>query len=75
VSDGFIGQELNIGADWRLTEGLNLSLRWAYWKPGKWFSEAHQAQTIAPNGLLTSTGIMEKRPAIHGFHGSFVVKF
>ena len=75
VSDGFVGQEINIGADWRLTDSLNLSLRWGCWKPGKWFSEAHQAQTVTAAGLTTFTGVMEKRPAIHGFHGSFVVKF
>ena len=35
-----LGWELNLGIAWKLLENWELSLRAAYWQPGKWFNFA-----------------------------------
>jgi hypothetical protein len=40
IPDDALGWELTGGADWRLLEGMSLSMRLAYWRPGRWFNFA-----------------------------------
>jgi hypothetical protein len=40
IPDNNLGWEVDAGGDWKLLEGLTLSLTGAYWQPGKWFSYA-----------------------------------
>lgn len=40
IPDNDLGWELDIGIAWKLLENWGLSLRTAYWQPGKWFNFA-----------------------------------
>ncbi|MEJ2718829.1 MAG: hypothetical protein P8182_17150, partial [Deltaproteobacteria bacterium] len=40
IPDDDLGWEVNAGMDWALLDGLELSMRLAYWRPGKWFCYA-----------------------------------
>ena len=40
VPDNDLGWELNLGIGWKLLENWRLSVRGAYWQPGKWFNFA-----------------------------------
>ena len=40
IPDNDLGWELNLGIGWKLLENWQLSLRGAYWQPGKWFNFA-----------------------------------
>jgi hypothetical protein len=40
IPDNDLGWELNLGMAWKLLENWELSLRAAYWQPGKWFNFA-----------------------------------
>jgi hypothetical protein len=40
IPDNDLGWELNLGIAWKLLENWGLSLRGAYWQPGKWFNSA-----------------------------------
>jgi len=40
VPDNDLGWELNLGIGWKLLENWQLSVRGAYWQPGKWFNFA-----------------------------------
>jgi hypothetical protein len=74
VPDGYIGWEANLGADWKLLEGLTWRARYAYWQPGEWFDFAYQA--IAPRGgVIVNNAIMKGRDAIHALKGSIVIDF
>lgn len=42
VPNNNLGQEFNVGIDWKLLEGVNWKTRFAYWKPGEWFKWAYQ---------------------------------
>jgi hypothetical protein len=40
IPDDDLGWEVNAGVAWALLDGLEVDLRCAYWRPGKWFSYA-----------------------------------
>ena len=40
IPDNSLGWEINIGADWKLLEGLTSRFRVGYWQPGDWFKFA-----------------------------------
>ena len=40
IPDNSLGWEINVGADWKLLEGLTLRMRGAYWNVGNWFKFA-----------------------------------
>ncbi len=48
IPDNDLGWELDLGMAWRLLENWELSLRGAYWQPGKWFNFACIDKTV-PN--------------------------
>jgi hypothetical protein len=74
VDDGFIGWEANAGFDWKLLEGLNMFVRYAYWQPGEWFEQAYQAVGFAGGAAVTNAAI-KGRDAIHAINGSFIIDF
>ena len=75
VPDGYIGWEAGAGVDWKLLEGFNLKLRYAYWQPGDWFDYAYQALIgpLAPGP--GGSGILQGRSPINAFEGKMVVEF
>ncbi|MFC1834857.1 hypothetical protein ACFL2Q_09000 [Thermodesulfobacteriota bacterium] len=77
VSESFLGYEFNLGAQWKVTDGLSLNLRWAYRQPGGWFTEAHQALRPYGSGAGRGVGIgvLKKRPAIQGLNASLAMDF
>ncbi|MDQ7784093.1 MAG: hypothetical protein RDU20_14510, partial [Desulfomonilaceae bacterium] len=76
VDDGFIGWEVNAGVDWKLLEGLNMFVRYAYWQPGEWFDQAYQAIGMVGGAIPTAGfAIVSGRDAIHAINGSFVIDF
>jgi hypothetical protein len=40
IPDNSLGWEINLGADWKLLEGLTSRFRLGYWQPGDWFKYA-----------------------------------
>ena len=74
VDDGFIGWEANVGADWKLLEGLNMFVRYAYWQPGEWFEQAYQAVGMR-GGAPVTDALVRGRDAIHAVNGSFMINF
>jgi hypothetical protein len=40
IPDNNLGWEVDLGVDWALLEGWNLSLSAGYWQPGRWFTFA-----------------------------------
>jgi hypothetical protein len=40
ITERALGYEIDMGLNWKLLEGLQLSMVGAYWAPGKWFSYA-----------------------------------
>jgi hypothetical protein len=40
VPDTSLGWEIGLGADWKLLENFTLTMRTAYWQPGRWFNYA-----------------------------------
>jgi hypothetical protein len=40
IPDTELGWEIGLGADWKLLEQLLLTVRAAYWQPGRWFNYA-----------------------------------
>ncbi len=75
VDDGFIGWEANAGVDWKLLEGLTWNVRYAYWQPGDWFTQAYQALTPVAGGGSVGNGLLEGRDAIQAIHGSLMINF
>jgi len=76
VDDGHIGWEADAGIDWKLLEGLNMFVRYAYWQPGKWFDQAYQAVGgLGAGGGLATNALVTGRDAIHAINGSFIIDF
>jgi hypothetical protein len=75
VSDGFLGWEMNYGLEWKMLEGLTLSTRYSYWRPGAWFREAYQSVVLIPGGTAVTTGVLETRDPIQAFQGSILISF
>lgn len=75
ISNGFIGEELNCGIDWKLLEGLTFEARYSRWQPGEWFREAYQSVVVAGDGTAVTTGVLDTRDAIHAIQTSFTVNF
>jgi len=79
VPDGYIGWEGGIGVDWKLLEGLNLKMRYAYWQPGDWFDYAYLAFVpngpFVPAGTTGTAGVLKGRSPINAFEGKMVVEF
>lgn len=75
VSNGFIGEEINCGIDWKLLEGLTFRTRYSRWQPGEWFREAYQSVVIAEDGKVITTGVLDTRSAIHAFQASATIDF
>jgi len=69
VSNGLLGHEFNIGAEWRLLDRLTLKLRGSGWRPGEWFREAQQ--TI---GYFTAVQAA-RPPMLFGLSGALVFDF
>lgn len=75
-SNGFIGWEVNAGADWKLLEGMTSCIRYSYWQPGDWFKEAYQAHVLAALGTgVTDTGVLTSRVAIQAVNVSLSIDF
>ncbi len=75
--DGFIGWEANVGADWKLLEGMILKMRYSLWQPGEWFRYAYQAyvpMTAVP-GQDFNVGMLRDRDPINAFTGSILIDF
>lgn len=73
--DGYLGWEAGAGVDWKLLEGLNLKVRYAYWQPGDWFDYAYQA---LPGPIGAGQGnwyLMKGRSPINAIEGKMVVEF
>ncbi len=75
VPDGYLGWEANVGADWKLLEGMTMKFRYSYWQPGDWFDFAYQALTPAGPGGARGIGVLKGRSAINAFTGSVLVEF
>jgi hypothetical protein len=75
VSDGFIGWEMNVGADWKILEGVTFRTRYSYWEPGPYFREAYQAIVWTPAGGVTANGVLHSRDAIQALQSSFTMAF
>lgn len=75
VSDGALGYEFNMGADWRVSSYLNVALQAALWQPGAWFKEAHQG--VGPVRLAYGVTLcpLETRPAVYGLSASVTMEF
>lgn len=74
VDDGFVGWEVNVGADWKLLEGMNMILRYSYWQPGEWFEQAYRA--VGYNqGAFSANTLITGRDAIQAIRGSFIINF
>lgn len=41
VPNNSLGEEIGIGAEWKLLENVTWNTRAAYWKPGPWFKHAY----------------------------------
>jgi len=74
IDENFIGWEANVGADWKLLEGLRVTARYAYWQPGGWFDLAYKAFTPTATGRV-GDGVQNGRDAIHAFTTSLFVEF
>ena len=77
VDDGYIGWEMNFGADWKLLENFTLCSRYAYWQPGPWFDQAYQTLggiSGTANQFL-GTGAMTGRSAIQSLDMTLRVDF
>jgi hypothetical protein len=74
VDDGFIGWEANVGVAWKLLEGLNMFVRYAYWQPGEWFDQAYQAVGMRAGAPVTDA-LIRGRDAIHAVNGTFTINF
>lgn len=75
VSDGSLGYECNVGADWSLTHYLNVNVRAALWQPGAWFKEAHQGLGLVHPGHGATPVPVHTRPPIYGLSASLVMAF
>ncbi len=75
VDNNYLGWEGNVGVDWKLLEGLTMNMRYAYWQPGDWFTQAYQAIVPLGNGTVTANGRLESRDPINAFHGSMIINF
>ena len=51
VDDGYLGWEANAGVDWKLLEGFKMNVRYSYWAPGDWFTDAYQAVGMGAGGV------------------------
>jgi opacity protein-like surface antigen len=45
-----LGWEVTLGFDWKLLDGVIAGIRYAYWRPGKWFSGACIDKSVANRG-------------------------
>ena len=50
VPDTDLGWECTVGMDWEILSGSRANLRFAYWKPGKWFSYACIDKSVSNRG-------------------------
>jgi len=75
VPDGYLGWEVGAGVDWKLLEGLNLKVRYAYWQPGDWFTYAYQALVGPAAPGPGGSGILQGRSPINAIEGKMVVEF
>jgi len=55
IPDDALGWEVNLGADWKLLEGLTLCMRGAYWEVGNWFKYACVDKTLANTTIVFNT--------------------
>ncbi len=75
VSDGALGYEFNVGADWKPIPDLNVALQAALWQPGAWFKEAHQGLGLVYPGYGLTPSPIETRSAIYGLSASVAMEF
>ncbi len=61
IPDDSLGWEATFGADWKLLEGLTMSLRCAYWEVGNWFKYA-----CVDKSRSTAGGVLGLSPFIGG---------
>jgi hypothetical protein len=64
-----------VGIDWKLLEGFNLKMRYAYWQPGDWFTFAYQALVGPTAPGPGGTGILQGRSPINAFEAKLAVEF
>ena len=57
-----LGYEIDTGFDWRLLEGFNAGIVFAYWQPGKWFSYACVDRSVAGWQTGTAANLFGTRP-------------
>lgn len=74
VDNGYLGWEANVGVDWKLLEGMATYLRYSYWQPGDWFTQAYQAVGTR-GGVATNDALVKGRDPIQGFTWTMVVDF
>lgn len=74
VDDGYLGWEADAGVDWKLLEGLNMHVMYAYWQPGDWFTQAYRAVGMR-GGLGVDDALISGRDVIHAVNGSLMVNF
>jgi hypothetical protein len=74
VDDGYLGWEANIGVDWKLLEGMNMHVAYAYWQPGDWFTQAYRAVGMR-GGAAVEDGLVAGRDAIQAINGSLMINF
>jgi hypothetical protein len=55
IPDDSLGWEVNLGADWKLLEGLTLCMRGAYWEVGNWFKYACVDKSLANTSMTANT--------------------
>ena len=83
VDDGYLGWEVNFGADWKLLEDMTVRSRYAFWQPGPWFDQAYgvvgmSGGTAYPNaarGVGSAGAFMQGRSAIQCFTTSIMIDF
>jgi hypothetical protein len=74
VSDGSIGWEMNLGANWRVIQDLDLNVRGSYWQPGGWFREAYQGNT-SHKGRQVDPQIIDNPKGVTGMTCSLSFQF
>lgn len=74
VDDGYLGWEANVGIDWKLLEGMNMHVAYAYWQPGDWFTQAYRAVGMR-GGVAVEDGLVAGRDAIQAINGSLMINF
>ncbi len=79
VPDNYLGWEADVGANWKLLEGMTFNGLFAYWAPGDWFKWAYQdfGSTTITNvgGVAFPVNPNRGIDPIIGFQGSVVVDF